>query len=106
MTPLTGLVTSGAQSFKDILEGVSGNPLSNLGTVSETQAGRWALSGTCLLFLNFLVFWALGAGLGLRKIMAIGGKKETGSFFSWTMQLSKKPWEDIGGDLEGQFLSL
>lgn len=39
-----GLVTSGAQSFKDILEGVSGNPLSNLGIVSEMLAGRRALS--------------------------------------------------------------
>lgn len=39
-----GLVTSGAQSFKDILEGVSGNPLPNLGIVSEMLAGRWALS--------------------------------------------------------------
>lgn len=40
-----GLVTlSGAQSFKDILRDVSGNPLSNLGTVSEMLAGRWALS--------------------------------------------------------------
>ena len=44
LTPLMGLVTSGVQSFKDILWGVSGNPLSNLGTVSEMLAGRWALS--------------------------------------------------------------
>lgn len=38
--------------------------------------------------------------------MAAGKEKETGGFFSWTMHLSKKPWEDIGEDLEGQFRSL